>query len=246
MDAWVITEAAAAELGWTVEEAVGRRVLRPRAEDDGSDRIGPVIGVLQDAHYESFHTMMRPLIFGMRRNYNYIPIRIQPERTSETLEFLKQKWSAFEPGFPFRYFFLDQDYQRFYEQEERLGTIYSYFTGLAIFIACLGLFGLASFVTTQRTKEIGVRKVLGASVSSIVCLLSGEFTKLVLIACAVAFPLAYFAMKAWLQNFAYTTSIGWAVFLISGLMALVIAWLTVGYQSIRAAVADPVQALHHE
>ena len=101
-------------------------------------------------------------------------------------------------------------------------------------------------MTTQRTKEIGVRKVLGASVSSIVCLLSGEFTKLVLIACAVAFPLAYFAMKAWLQNFAYTTSIGWAVFLISGLMALVIAWLTVGYQSIRAAVADPVQALHHE
>ena len=124
--------------------------------------------------------------------------------------------------------------------------IYSYFTGLAIFIACLGLFGLANFVTTQRTKEIGVRKVLGASVSSIVCLISGEFTKLVLIACAVAFPLAYFAMKAWLQNFAYTTSIGWAVFLISGLMALVIAWLTVGYQSIRAAVADPVQALHHE
>lgn len=247
VDAWVITESAAKEMGWTPEEAIEKLVTRPGANEDNSDRIGPVVGVMQDAHFDSFHTPMMPLIFGMRPyNRNYIVVRIEPARMTETLETLETRWTALEPGYPFRYFFLDQEYQRFYEQDARLGKIYSSFAGLALIIACLGLFGLASSVTAQRTKEIGIRKVMGASVSGIVMLLSREFTRLVLVSCVVAFPVAYFAMKGWLQNFAFATDIGWAVFVVSGLMAFAIALATVGYQSVRAAVADPVKALHHE
>ncbi len=150
------------------------------------------------------------------------------------------------PAHPFRYFFKADDYQTFYEQEQRLGSIYTYFTVLAILIACLGLFGLASFVTTQRTKEIGVRKIMGASVPSIVVLLSKEFTVLVLFSCLIGFPVAWFAMSKWLQDFAYATTIGWGIFAIAGVSALLIAWLTVSYQSIRAATCNPVEALRYE
>ena len=163
-----------------------------------------------------------------------------------TLETIEAAWTAWEPGYPFRYHFVDSDYQKFYEQEQRLGNLYTGFTILAIIIACLGLFGLASFVTALRTKEIGVRKVMGASVPSIVVLLSREFTVPVLIACAIGFPVAWYAMTAWLAEFAYATSMGWFVFVGSGLMALTIAWLTVSWQSIRAATADPVKSLRYE
>ncbi len=175
-----------------------------------------------------------------------MPIRIRPENTEATLAFIEENWTSWEPGYPFRYFFLDSDYQQFYEQEQRLGSLYSYFTILAIMIACLGLFGLASFITTQRTKEIGVRKVMGATVPQIVILLSREFTYLVLIACAVGFPIAWYAMDKWLQDFAYATTMGWGIFVASGLAALSIAWLTVSYQAIRAATSNPVEALHYE
>jgi putative ABC transport system permease protein len=159
---------------------------------------------------------------------------------------LKESYSAWEPAFPFRYFFMDQDYEKFYEQERRLGTIYLSFTFLAILIACLGLFGLASFVTTQRTKEIGVRKVMGASVPGVVLLLSKEFSYLVMISCAIGFPIAWYVMTKWLEDFAYATTIGWGIFALAGVSALVIAWLTVSYQAITAANRNPVVALRYE
>ena len=247
VEGFIVNEAAVREMGWDLEEAVGKTVTRVQGNDDDSDRVGSIIGVFKDAHFNSLHETVRPMILGGRpRNIRYLPVRIQAGQVRETMAYLEEQWTAFEPAHLFNYFFLDEDYGLFYEQEERLGDIYGYFTLLAIFIACLGLFGLASFVTQQRTKEIGVRKVLGASVPGIVVLLTKEFTYLVIVAAVLAFPAAYYFMTQWLQNFAYATSIGFDVFVVSGVAALLIAWLTVGYQAVKAAVANPVTALRYE
>jgi putative ABC transport system permease protein len=152
----------------------------------------------------------------------------------------------FDPNRAFEYSFLDQDFEALYRSEERMQAIFSYFAFLAILIACLGLFGLASFMIQQRTKEIGVRKVLGASVTGIVGLLSKEFVKLVLAANLIAWPLAYFVMKRWLQDFAYRVDINVTTFVLAAVLALVIALLTVSYQAIKAALANPVEALRYE
>ena len=246
VEGFLISEEAARELGLEPEEVVGTMLSQLGVNDDDSNRTGQILGVFADANFESMHQPIRPLVLGMQTGWRYIPVRISADQTAETLAFLEEKWTALEPAYPFSYYFMDEDYQLYYEQEERLGQIYSYFTGLAILIAGLGLFGLASFVTMQRTKEIGVRKAFGASVTSVVYLLSRQFTGLVLLSCLVAFPIAYFAMRSWLQDFAYATTIGWEIFVIAGVMSLAIAWLTVGFQSVRAAIADPVKALHHE
>ncbi|MEM6645303.1 MAG: ABC transporter permease [Bacteroidota bacterium] len=246
-EAFVINEAAAAELGYTPDEAIGKRVMRPQGGPDNTDRWATVIGVMKDAHYESLHQTIRPVILGRADNFmGYLPVRISAERATETLAFLEAEWTAFQPGFPFRYYFMDDDVQSLYEQEARLGSIYSTFTILAIIIACLGLFGLASYVTTSRTREIGVRKVLGASVFSIVRLLNKEFTLLVVAACALAFPIGYLLMSQWLANFAYATPMSPVVFALAAFAALLIAWGTVAYQSLRAATSDPVRSLRHD
>ncbi len=243
---FLISETAAKKSGWTPEESVGKRLVELRGNDDDSDRVGTILGVFQDAHFNSLRETIKPRILGMRQRARYLPVRIQPEQTTEVLAFLEEKWTSFEPGYPFRYFFVDQDFARFYEQEERLVQIMGYFTLLAILISCLGLFGLSSFVTAQRTKEIGVRKVLGASVGNVVLLLSKEFTRLVLIAAVIAFPISYLVMSAWLEDFAYATEIGWAVFAATAFIILIIAWSTVSWQSVRAAISDPVRSLRYE
>jgi putative ABC transport system permease protein len=244
---WLINESAAQQLGYTADEAVGKGLVKPDGEDASLTLTGNIVGVVKDFHYESFHTRIRPIVFRLGNgDIRYLPVRLSGDDVASAVAFLETNWSSFEPSFPFRYFFLDSEYAMFYEQEQRLSKLYTLFTGLAIVIACLGLFGLASYVTTQRTREIGVRKVLGASVGKIVVLLSREFTMLVLIACVIAFPIAWLAMNRWLQDFAYSTEIGWSVFVLSGIAAVGIAWLTVGYQSIRAAIANPVKSLRTE
>lgn len=246
-EGFLISEAAAVELGWSpAESAVGEDLVQSGGNDDDTDRVGPVIGVFKDAHFNSLHQPVQPVILGMRTYWRYMPVRFQPEMAREVLDFLEVEMTALQPDYPFRYFFLDEDYAQYFDQERRLGTILSIFTGLAVLISCLGLFGLASFVTVQRRKEIGVRKVLGASVSGVVVLLSREFTRLVIVSALVGFPVAYLAMSRWLDGFAYSATIGWKIFLLSGLAGLLIAWLTVGYQSIRAAIADPVKSLRYE
>ena len=244
----VISRAAAAEMGVMPEEALGMTVSRLGANDDGSDRVLTVLGVFEDANFESAHMLARPIVLSHWDWFQrYAIVRVQPTADlPATLSTLEEAWTAWEPGYPFRYHFVDSDYQQFYEQEQRLGNLYTGFTILAIIIACLGLFGLASFVTTLRKKEIGVRKVMGASVPSIVVLLSREFTVLVLVACAIGFPVAWYAMSQWLAEFAYATSMGWFVFAGSGAIALGIAWMTVSWQSVRAATADPVKSLKYE
>ena len=173
-------------------------------------------------------------------------MRIRPDDIPGVLSFLEEKWHTFAPDQPFEYSFLDQDFDALYQAEQRLGKIFIAFAIFAILIACLGLFGLASFTAEQRTKEIGVRKVLGASVPQLVVLLSKEFTLLVVIAFVFAAPISFFAMKDWLKEFAYHANIGLEIYVLAGVLALVIAWLTVSYQSIRAAMANPVDSLRYE
>ncbi len=179
--------------------------------------------------------------------YDYVLVRITPDNVQASLDFLQAKWQAFSPERLFEYSFLDENFEILYNSEKNLGRLFSYFTGLAIFIACLGLLGLASFSAGQRTKEIGIRKVLGASVANVLALLSKEFLKLVLVANLIAWPLARYAMNRWLQNFAYRVDTSWWVFALVPLCGtLVIALVTVSTQAIRAALANPVDVLRYE
>jgi putative ABC transport system permease protein len=237
--AFLINETAAAALGW--DQPLGKRLSM------GDFYKGPVIGVVEDFHFESFHHEVKPILFMFNRwRPSYLAVRLRPGNVAEGIAAIQKLWKEFVPNVPLQYSFLDQDYQKLYDGERRVAQIFLVFSLLAIVIACLGLFGLASFMAEQRTKEIGVRKVLGATVSGIVGLLSKDFVKLVIVAFAVATPLAYFAMQRWLQDFAYRIDIGWWVFALAGGIALVIALLTVSYQAIKAALANPVESLRYE
>ncbi len=191
----------------------------------------------------------KPLVLSLiHKDYliRNISIKIRPENIQDTLTFLKIKWKEFSQDRPLNYYFLNDNYDKMYKKEEKSGEIFKYFTLLAIFIACLGLFGLASFTAEQRTKEIGIRKVLGASVPNIILLLSKEFTKCVLVASIIALPIAYYVVNRWLQNFAYRTNINFWIFILAAALAFVIALSTVSFQAIRSAIANPVDALRFE
>lgn len=245
--AYLLNETAVRMMGWTPEEAIGKRVSWVARNDDASDETRTVVGVVRDFHLESLQTEIRGMLMFLDPNEaSNVVVRLEPENVPETLALLERTWATYEPAYPFRYFFLDQDFGRLYERERRLGNIFTGFTVLAVLIACLGLFGLASFITQQRTKEIGVRKVLGASVTQVLLLLSREFMRMVLAAAVVAFPVAWFVMDRWLSDFAYRTRLGWEVFALTALAALAIAWLTVSYQTLKAALADPVKSLRYE
>ena len=205
-----------------------------------------VIGVVQDFHFRSLHERIAPLVMVLANSPGTLIVKTKSADRANLLTTMQQRWRALLPGIPFVYSFLDERYQQTYVAERRTGLILGLFAMLTIFVACLGLFGLATFTARQRTKEIGVRKVLGASVSSIVALLSKDFLKLVLIALVIASPLAWYAMHRWLQDFAYRIDIAWWVFALAGLLAVGIALLTVSFQSIRAALMNPVKSLRSE
>lgn len=243
--AWVINEEAARRLGYSPEEIIGKRLWQPDPERDVSSG-GPIIGVFRDANYESLHTRVRPAVLSGKGWTRYVPVRVAAGEMDRVLPALREAYAQLEPAFPFDYYFVDEDFMSLHAQEARLGALYTMFSVLAVLIASLGLFGLASFVTVQRTKEIGVRKVLGASVASVVGLLSREFTLLVGLAALVAFPVAWFMMNRWLEGFAYRTELSWWIFAVAGLMSIVIAWATVGYQAIKAAHLNPAEAIRQE
>jgi len=239
--AYIINETARKIFGW--EKALGKR-FGFRREEVGT---GQVIGVVKDFHFLSLHQEMQPLTIHLTENWmSYLSLKISTENIPRTIGFLKESWQKFSPNHPFDYFFLDGDFEKMYRSEMRLGKIFASFTALAIFIACLGLFGLASFTSEQRTKEIGVRKVLGASVSNIVILLSKDFSKWVFVASLIAWPVAYYAMSRWLQSFAYRISVGIWIFLLATILALLVAMATVSFKAIKAALANPVEALRYE
>jgi putative ABC transport system permease protein len=215
------------------------------------DKTGIIIGVIKDFHFAPLHKKIEPLVlhlmpyqYWMYRNYVFA--RIKTDNISRTITSIESIWDKVIPEYPFEFHFLDDTIEARYRSEQRLETILRIFTILAISISCFGLFGLISFTAQTRAKEIGIRKVLGASVGSVVRLLSKEFVVLVVLANIIAWPVAYFVMTGWLKNFAYRTEIGLATFLLSGFIALVIAILTVCYQSIKAALANPVNSLRYE
>ena len=195
----------------------------------------------------SLHLEIKPLyVYLNPESGRYISIKVKEQNLSGTIDFIQGKMRGFSPQYPFNYQFFDDIFDRAYRAEQKIGILFSVFAMLAILIACLGLFGLASFTAEQRTKEIGIRKILGASVSHIAFLLSREFTKWVAIANIVAWPIAYYVMTQWLQNFAYKVNLGLFTFLLAGALALFIALLTVSFQTIRAATANPVDSLRYE
>ena len=237
----MLSETAVKDFGWSVEEALGQ-TLSPSW---GSIEF-TVVGVTKDFHYRSLHAEIYPLaLFGPLRTPRYVAVRVSPDKVANTLEAIRSLWKQFS-DLPLEYAFLADDLVATYRTEERLTKIFGIFSGLAILIACLGLFGLAAFTAEQRTKEIGIRKVLGASVANLVALLSKDFLRLVLIAFVVAVPVAYLAMERWLEDFAYRIDLGVGTFALAGGLALGIALLTVSYQALKAALADPVRALRYE
>ncbi|MGH7453660.1 MAG: ABC transporter permease, partial [bacterium] len=239
--AFIINETAAREFGWTVESAIGKKFQW------GTTKSGEIIGVTKDFHFRSLQESITPIVMHVNAGwYNYFSLRISGGRVEETIAAVENYWSALFPNRPFNFFFLDEEFDRQYRAEQKSGEIVGAFSFLAIFLACLGLFGLAAYSAEQRTKEIGIRKVLGATVANIMVLLSKDFVKLVVIANFCAWPLAYFAMNRWLQDFAYRVDLGWWMFALAGGIALLIALLTVSTQAIKAALANPVEALRYE
>jgi putative ABC transport system permease protein len=240
----IINEEAVRRFGW--KEPVGKRVIQVY----GERRIYfTVIGVIKDFHFSSLRNPIKPMNFFLSLDSNrYISVKVLSQDISGTLKFIEESWKKLAPESPIEYFFLDTVFGRRYRSEERLQRLFGYFSGLAIFIACLGLFGLASFAAEQRTKEIGIRKVLGASETSLIILLSKEFTLLVLIANLAAWPLAYLAMRNWLEGFAYRIQLNnhLGFFLLASAVALVIAWLTVSFQAIKASLVNPIDSLRYE
>ncbi len=202
---------------------------------------------VKDFHFSSLHNPIGPLlIFLDNQNTNQLFVKISGGDIAGTLNFLKNIWKERVPYRPFEYHFLDEDYNALYKVETRTSQLFSVFSTTAILLACLGLFALAAFTTVQRTKEIGVRKVLGASVLNIAGLLSVDFLKLVIMAELLAFPLAWWGMHRWLQDFAYRIDINWWVFAIAGLLAILIAMITISFQAIKAALTNPVKSLKSE
>ncbi len=242
-EGFILNEAAVDEFEWgSPEEAVGKQF-----RCCGNDRFGKIIGVVKDFHHLSPHQTIEPAALMVRASwFNYLSVRISTENVVGILGSLESSWHDLVPGRPFDYFFLDEDYDHQYRTEQQLGTIMSIFSLLALLVACLGLFGLASYMAEQRTKEIGIRKVLGASVRNIVVLLSQAFFKLIVLAFVVAVPLAYFAMSRWLQDFAYRIEMGIGLFVLAGVIALLVALLTVSFQAIKAALNNPVESLRYE
>jgi putative ABC transport system permease protein len=237
----LINESAAKLLGFGTPDAViGQNIIR-------GQKTWTVIGVVGDYHQKSLRYPMEPMLFmPFYSNNSEISIKITPGDLPGTIAQIKKKYESFFPGNLFDYTFLDDRFNRQYENDRLFSKAFGIFAALAIFVACLGLFGLAMFSTVQRTKEIGVRKVLGASVPNILFLVSKDFVKLVLIASLIAFPVAWWVMNKWLQDFTYRISINWWIFLLAGAAAMVVALVTVSFQAIKAAIANPVKSLRTE
>jgi hypothetical protein len=236
---FLINETAAVKMGYA--DPVGRPI-------SWGNRPGRIIGVLKDFHFNSIHQSIEPLILRLDENWTWgtILVRTAAGKTKETIGGLEKISKSLNPKFPFTYQFSDLEYMKLYKSEQVVSRLSDCFAFLAVFISCLGLLGLATFTAEQRTKEIGVRKVLGASVPNIFALLSSYFIKLVLIAIIIATPVAWYAMNNWLQGFAYKIDMTWWIFALAGLLTIGIALLTTSFQAIRAAVANPVKSLRTE
>lgn len=246
VDGIILNETSIRELGYDANTCVGKKVYSGAPFSKGASY--RIVGVMKDFHFESLHNPIAGIGLEVFSNpvYNYVTAHVSGNNLSATLSALQHTWQQVFPNTPFEYTFLDERFQKNYEADSRVANLVSYATAFAIFISCLGLFGLAAFSAEQRTKEIGIRKVLGASEGSIVTLLSRDFLKLVGLAVLIGSPIGWYVMQKWLQGFAYKTSVGWPVFAITAGAALFIALVTISSQAIRAALANPVKSLRSE
>lgn len=240
----ILNETAAHALGWNDMTAVGKTVVRQNS-DRGNNIPFHVIGVVKNFNFKSLHEAISPLYMTLQPEGGLI-FKIKTADVAGLLATMKKNWDTYNTGEPFTYEFMDDLFNKTYSTEQKTGSILNIFSVLIILVASLGLFGLVTYTAEQRTKEIGIRKVLGASVSQVTQMLSKEFLKLVLIASLIAFPVAWWAMNKWLQSFAYRISISWWIFLVAGFGALLIALITVSFQAIKAAIANPVKSLRTE
>ena len=241
--AMIVNESTLKELGIVhPRDALGKVYRMGLNKADGE-----IIGVVKDFHIASLHNEIEPLVMMYWPGFfNALSVKIQSVNIQQTMAYLEKSWAKFAAEFPFRYQFLDDYVAGLYQVEEQSQRMVGTFSMIAIIIACLGLFGLASFSAEQRTKEMGIRKVLGSSIVGLIQLMTKDFIKLVLVACLIATPAAYYAMSLWLADFAYRIEMSWWIFAVAGGMAMVIAMLTVSWQAIRAALANPVESLRYE
>jgi putative ABC transport system permease protein len=244
----IINEAAAHIFGFDGDdyaEAIGKRI--EMINSSMGNRIKyEVVGVVRDYNFEGLQSKIEPLSLCLYNNTGFLAIRLKPGDTKAMLSDMEKIWKEHVPWLKFDYNFLDEKFARTFEREERLSSIFSIFTILAIIVGCLGLFGLAAYTAEQKTKEIGIRKAMGATSNSVVNMLNKEFTKLVMVAFVLVAPITWYFMNKWLEVFAYKTTIGVWSFITGGAIALLIAWMTVSYQSIKAAIANPVDSLRNE
>ncbi len=244
-NAIIINKAYQKELGW--DDPVGKLIYIPGGVEGEEGFPLKIVGVVEDFNFASLHEEVMPLIImNQPERINYLSIKINPEDKKQVLGLISAKWESLYPEYPFEYFMQQTKYEEMYTSEVNMSRLFVYFTFLAIFIAALGLFGLSSFTTEQRTREIGIRKVLGSSISEILILLSKEFSRLVIIAIVIAIPISWFGMDKWLQSFAFQTNISWWIFVVSGILAILIAYLTIIFQAIKASRTSPVDALKYE
>lgn len=236
---FILNESAAKQLGWSPQEAVNKKMYM-------GPREGSVKGVVKDFNFESLHSPIKPFVLFTEMGGRELLVKLNGEHLSQTISFLQSKWKKLVSHRPFEFHFLDEDYDKLYQSEIRLGRVMNIFTIIGTALACFGLFGLSSYIMQLRIKEIGIRKVLGASVSSITALLAKDFVRLVLIAFVIAMPVSWFAMSRWLQDYAYRISIGWEIFLAASVLSILIALVTVSFQAIKAAVINPVKSLRRE
>jgi putative ABC transport system permease protein len=241
--ALIINETTAKLFGWG-KNAVGH-IITQADYNAGQKKDFTVIGVVKDFHFRSLHEAIAPIIMSLHPQWGLI-IKMKGKDVSGLVASIHKQWADFNTGEPLDYDFIDKLYDKTYIAEQKTGRILNIFSILTILVACLGLFGLAAFTAEQRTREIGIRKVLGASTQQITNMLSREFIKLVVIACVIAFPLSYWLMYKWLQDFAYRINISWWIFLVAGILAITIALATVSFQAIKAAMANPVKSLRTE
>ena len=237
---FILNESAARELGWTASSAIGKRMFLD------ATRPGVVKAVVKDFNFESMHTAIKPLVLFPEEGGRRLRVKIKGSNIAETIAFMDTKWKSLITTRPFEYHFMDEDFNKLYSAETRLGKVLNLFAATAILLACLGLLGLSSYTAKQRVKEIGIRKVLGAGVGNIAALLSVDFVKMVLLSVIIASPLAWLMMRNWLQGFAYRIDINAWIFLLSGVLAVGIALATVSFQAIKAALTNPVKNLRND
>ena len=248
--AWIINETAVKTLGFgTPQKALGQTLYWHLWSTPNPDslKVGQVIGVVKDFNYKSLYDKVETTVLQIYPDAAWkVAVKIQAENMSNTINGVRNVWSKFSPEYPIEYKFMDENFEQMYNAEDKLKSLLGIFTAIAIFVGCLGLFGLAAYTAERRRKEVGIRKVLGASTQGIVLLLSKDFVKLVFISLLIASPIAWFVMQNWLQNFAYRINISWWIFAMAGMLAVIVAIVTISFQSIRAAMANPVKSLRTE